>query len=466
GQGPHPHLALRPHRARLAPGRGPGRPPARDPRHQRRAIRGGPAGGARAPPPRGGRADRRRAGDDEGRGDEARAGHVLPRRRPRARGAPRGVPAQARGAARRGTQGALRRHAQGDRVRARRPAGGDLRRVRSRADRRGLDRPGLSRPPAPAGRRDDRPAGGGQGPVPGRRPGRTRRPAEHRADPAPGQAGRARAGCPRERRRDPRAHRRGARLRAGGPEPALAGAHLQGAPVHPRARCRHRALAREGHRVGVRLRRGLRHRQGDGSGHSRPRRRDRLPLLRRLHVPPPPVLRRPASRQLPAHGGRQGGLPRLRPLQDHAQGAAGARDGLPARGPRGRRRAAAPDVQRDRLHRRSRALPPRQAARPVPRRDLVVPARRGDRADARDRHPGDDRHVRSALAALRADAPPDAARRPHLRPPRRDAHPRRPLAAAGARELASRRARVALRGAAGHRAGARRGAVLRRRRLV
>ena len=74
---------------------------------------------ARAPPPRGRRADRHRARDDEGRRDEARADDELPRRRARPRGAPRGVPAQARRAARRGAEGALRRHAQGDRVRAR-----------------------------------------------------------------------------------------------------------------------------------------------------------------------------------------------------------------------------------------------------------------------------------------------------------------------------------------------------------
>ena len=86
------------------------------------ARRGGHAGGARAPPPRGRRADRRRAGDDEGRGDEARPGDVVPRRRPRARGVPRGVPAQARRAARRGAEGALQRHAQGDRGGARRAA--------------------------------------------------------------------------------------------------------------------------------------------------------------------------------------------------------------------------------------------------------------------------------------------------------------------------------------------------------
>ena len=107
-------------------------------------------------------------------------------------------------------------------------------------------------------------------------------------------------------------------------------------------------------------------------------------------------------------------------------------------------------------------LPPRQAARPVPRRDLVVRARRGHRARARDRHAGDDRHVRPALAALRPDAPRDAARRPPVRPPRRDAHARGALAAARARQLPPDRARVDLRRRAGHRARACRGRVLRR----
>ena len=67
----------------------------------------------------------------------------------------------------------------------------------------------------------------------------------------------------------------------------------------------------------------------------------------------------------------------------------------------------------------ARPLPPGQAARPVPRRDLVVRARRGDPARAGDRHAGDDRDVRPALLALRADAPRDAAGRPPVRPPRR-----------------------------------------------
>ena len=57
---------------------------------------------------------------------------------------------------------------------------------------------------------------------------------------------------------------------------------------------------REGDRHGVRPRRRLRGDEADGPGDARPDRRDRLPLLLRLHVPPPPVLRRPAPRQLHA----------------------------------------------------------------------------------------------------------------------------------------------------------------------
>ena len=83
-------------------------------------------------------------------------------------------------------------------------------------------------------------------------------------------------------------------------EPALAGADLQRPPVHRRPRRGHRPLARAGDGLRVRPRRRLRHRQGGRPGHARPRRRDRLPLLLRLHVPPPPVQRRPAPGQLPA----------------------------------------------------------------------------------------------------------------------------------------------------------------------
>ena len=250
GEGPDPDLAHLPHRAGLEPRRRPGRAAARHPRDQPRALGGGQERGARAPPPRGRRADRLRAGDDEGRGDEARPDDELPRRRARARGAPRGVPAQARRAARRRAEGALRRHAQGDRVRARGAAGRDLRRVRPRADRRRLDRPGLPRAAARRAR------GGGQGPVPGRRRRGAGGHAEPRDHPAADEADRARAGRQDDRRGDPLADRRGARLRARGGQPALAGADLQGPPVHPRPRRRREPLAREGagHRVRARPR--------------------------------------------------------------------------------------------------------------------------------------------------------------------------------------------------------------------
>ena len=119
---------------------------------------------AGAAPARDRRADRRRAGDDEGRGDEARPGHVVPRRRPRPRGVPRGVPGQARRAARRGAEGLLQGHEEGHRGRVRREARGRLRDLRPGADRRRLDRPGLQ------GQARGRPRRRGQGPVPAASP--------------------------------------------------------------------------------------------------------------------------------------------------------------------------------------------------------------------------------------------------------------------------------------------------------
>ena len=80
--------------------------------------------------------------------------------------------------------------------------------------------------------------------------------------------------------------------------------------------------------------------QGAAAGRPRPRRRDLLPLLLRLPVPPPPVLRRPASRQLPPPGRRAGRVPGLRALQADRRGEGRARDGLPARRRGGRRRRA------------------------------------------------------------------------------------------------------------------------------
>ena len=91
-------------------------------REQRRAVQGRARGRARAPPHRGGRADRDRAGHDEGRRDEGRAGAVLPGHRPGPARAPRRVPAQARAPARRRPDRDLQGDAQGDRAGARRAA--------------------------------------------------------------------------------------------------------------------------------------------------------------------------------------------------------------------------------------------------------------------------------------------------------------------------------------------------------
>ena len=166
-----------------------------------------------------------------------------------------------------------------------------------------------------------RPRRRGQGPVPRRRHRRARRHAEPRDDPAAHEVGRARARPQGAGRRDPLAHRGGARLRARGPEPARAGAHLPRPPVHRHPRRRHRALATSASSSassspGAASRRSKQLPQDE---------RDRigeidLPLLLRLHVPPPPVLRRPAPGQLPAARRRADGVPGLRAVQAHPGG--------------------------------------------------------------------------------------------------------------------------------------------------
>ena len=60
---------------------------------------------------------------------------------------------------------------------------------------------------------------------------------------------------------------------------------------------------------------GLRGAEEPPAGATRPRRGDRVPLLPRLHVSAPAVLRRPASGQLPAAGRRPRGVSRLRAVQ-------------------------------------------------------------------------------------------------------------------------------------------------------
>ena len=75
-----------------------------------------------------------------------------------------------------------------------------------------------------------------------------------------------------------------------------------------------------------------------------------------------------------------------------------------------------------------------------------------DRADARVRDPGADRHERSAVRVLRPAAPRVGAARPHLRPADGGADAGRAVAAARARQLPPDRARVVLRRPAGDRA--------------
>ena len=92
------------------------------------------------------------------------------------------------------------------------------------------------------------------------------------------------------------------------------------------------------------------------AGRARPDRRDRLPLLLRLDVPPPPLLGRPPPREHDPHGRREGRLHRLRPLQ----GDRPARDGGRARDRSRRVRARTP--------RSSIACGPRRASSPSPTR--------------------------------------------------------------------------------------------------
>ena len=88
-------------------------------------------------------------------------------------------------------------------------------------------------------------------------------------------------------------------------------------------------------------RRRLRGSEGPPAGRARPHRGDHLPLLPRLPVSPPPVLRRSASRELPAAGRRARGVPGLRPVQA---------DGRRAGGTRARRAAGRVEGDAARLH--------------------------------------------------------------------------------------------------------------------
>ena len=293
------------------------------------------------------------------------------------------VPAQARRAARRGAEGLASTTCEGDRVRARRADRGGLRRVRRGADRRGLDRPGLPRAAARRAR------GRGQGPVPGRRGRGAGRHAEPRDDPPADEAGGARARRQGDRRRDPRPDRGGARLRARGPEPALARAHLPRPPVHRRPRRRSTSLSREKVIVTEFVARPrLRGDQG-----ARPGERDRIgEIVFRFYFG---CMYRHHQFSGDPHPGN------FMLLDDGRM--AFLDFGLFKRDPEGARSSSSSACQRAR-HEGDGERPassicaesgfiadpdrfrPEQDARAVRRRHVVVHARRGDRARARDRH--------------------------------------------------------------------------------
>ena len=228
-----------------------------------------------------------------------------------------------------------------------------------------------------------------------------RRHAERRADPADGEGARARARRQGRRRGAQGARawrssttssrrRTSARSRA-----ATAATRSSTCPTWSRGCRRQRVLVSEWVDGA-----GFEEVKAAAPGGARPLRRDRLPLLLRLDLPPPALQRRRPPRQLPADGRRQGRVPRLRHDQAARQGPDRARDHRARGGLRRRPRAAARGAARPRLPqqpaegRRRAADGARQG-----RRRLVHGGPRGDDRlaprDGRDR-----RRVRPALRVL------------------------------------------------------------------
>ena len=255
-----------------------------------RPVGGGRAGEARGAPPRDRAQDGLDPRRDEGCGDEARPARVVRRHRvpaARVRGA---LPGGAREAAHLGPADAVEQGLRGARRGVRRAGLRALRRVRGGGVRRGLDRPGA---PGDAARRT---RGRGQDPVSGRRRGARVGHAQR------GHAGAARAGARAGPRREggrpgaARAGDGGARLRVRGAEPAQLLARLSRPSVHLRPRRDHPPLTPPG--AGHRVRRGdpVRRDQAARRRGAQPLRRDRVPLLLRLDLPPAALQRRRASR--------------------------------------------------------------------------------------------------------------------------------------------------------------------------
>ncbi len=174
----------------------------------------------------------------------------------------------------------------------------------------------------------------GEDPVPRRRRGARVRPGE-RGHPGPGREGpRPRASTPRRSRA--RSASASSRSSTTSSRPRTSAPSRAPTTATPSSTCRRCTPAcrggASGQRVGRRPR--LRPRPRPPPGRARHLRRDRLPLLLRLDLPPAPLQRRHPPGQLPADGRRPGRLPRLR--DDQAAG----REPDPARAARDRRRVA------------------------------------------------------------------------------------------------------------------------------
>ena len=206
-------------------------------------------------------------------------------------------------------------------------------------------------------------------------------------------------------------------------------------------------------------RRRLRGAQAPSAGRARPHGRDRVPLLPRLPVSPPAVLRGSAPGELPAAGRRAHGVPGLRAVQAPGRRARGAR----ARRRSGRSWRATRPALHDMLA-KSGFLPEPERVDPdhllafiedaiwwYTTADETVELKPGDR------DPRDDRELRSPFEPLPRNAPPGHASRASVRPAHGDAHARRSIAAACPRQLASDRPRVDVRRRARDRSGPRRG---------
>ena len=405
-----------------------------------RALGGRRRGEARGPPPRDGAEDGPHARRDEGRGDEDRPARLVHRHRVPAARVRRDLPGGAGEAAHLGAADAVGAGLEGDRGGVRRARARALRRVRARR---------RSPPPRSARCTARRCSTGARSRSRSSTRASPRRSSRTCATPACSSASRGRWRRGSTRRRSPRScklrvleeldyeyeaqnQRTFSRAYRGHP-------FIYVPDVITRL-SRRRVLVTEfvdGHRV--------RGGQGARRRAAQPLRRDRLPLLLRLDLPPAALQRRLPPRQLPADGRRAGRLPRLRddeearPRADRAR-AGGARRRDP-QGPRG----AAPAPPRPRLHqeadqaRRRAADGPRDAGRRLVHRGPRVPGLRAA---------GDEDHrvgLGPALGVLLDHAPREHPRRGADGPADGDRRDRRPRAAQGEAQLAPDHARVGLR---------------------